>query len=282
MKARQAVYPTATTARVLEVSRSGFHASLDREPSARALGDAALKEEIGAIQRDNREAYGAPRVHAELQARGERASRKRAARLMRALGLRGASRRKREITTVRGAAARPAPDLVDRDFRAEGPNRPWVADVTYVPTGRGTMCLAAVVDAFSRRVVGRAMRLRLFSSLVLDALEMAAARRRPTEAVRHSDQGSQCASAAFGALCRRAGVRPSMGSAGDCYDNAMAESFFATLECELLEVVPLADPEAARREAFAFIEGWRDPRRRRSALGYESPMECERRFGGPA
>jgi len=218
------------------------------------------------------------RARAELRERGHSVSRKRVARLLAALGLAGVSRRRKVTTTQRDQEARPAPDLVERNFNASQPNELWVADITYVPTKTGTMYLAMVLDAFSRRVVGWAMATHQRASLVLGALEMAVEQRRPERVIHHSDQGSQYTSLAFGLRCRRAGVHTSMGAAGDCYDNAMAESFFATLECELLDRSDFPNPEAARQEVFDFIEGFYNTRRRHSALGYLSPIGFEARF----
>ena len=170
-----------------------------------------------------------------LGVRGVHVGRKRVARLMRAENLRGVSRRKVPHTTQRKQGARPAPDLVRRNFTANAPNRLWVADITYVATWAGWLYLAVVVDAWSRKVVGWAMDTHLRTALVIDALQMALQQRRPQNVIHHSDQGSQYTSVAFGQRCRNAEVRPSMGSVGDCYDNALCESFFATLECELLD-----------------------------------------------
>jgi putative transposase len=198
---------------------------------------------------------------------------------MRHAGVQGVSRRKPCRTTVRDETARPAPDLVDRHFTAPGPDRLWVADITYVPTGAGVLYLAVVLDAWSRRVVGWAMAAHLRTELVLAALDMAVAQRRPTDVIHHSDQGCQYTSLAFGGRCREAGVRPSMGSVGDAYDNAMCESFFATLECELLDRERFRTQADARLALFDFIEGWYNPRRRHSALDYLSPMIYERSHG---
>lgn len=204
-------------------------------------------------------------------------SRKRVARLMRLTGLVGVSRRKFPTTTRRDRSQRPAPDLVQRRFQAEAANRLWVADITYVPTWSGFLYLAVVVDVWSRKVVGWSMQTHLRSEIVLEALEMAVARRRPvSEVIHHSDQGSQYTSIGFGKRCREAGVRPSMGSVGDCYDNAMCESFFATLECELLNRRTFRTVEEARREIFEYIEGWYNSQRRHSGIEYRSPMEYER------
>src|SRR6266852_561500 len=201
------------------------------------------------------------------------------ARHTRNAGVQSVSRRKPFHTTVRDETARPAPDLVDRQFTAPGPDRLWVADITYVPTWAGFLYLAVVLDAWSRRVVGWAMESHLRTELVLAALDMAVAQRRPTAVIHHSDQGCQYTSLAFGRRCGEAGVRPSMGSVGDAYDNAMCESFFATLECELLDRDRFRTQADARRAIFDFIEGWYNPRRRHSALDYLSPMIYERSRG---
>ncbi len=195
---------------------------------------------------------------------------------MREAGLVGAShRRGGPVTTRCDQEARPAPDLVDRNFRAEAPNRLWVADITYVPTAAGFLYLALLLDAFSRRIVGWAMTHHLRSELVLDALEMAVTQRKPRDVIHHSDQGSQYTSLAFGNRCQEAGVRPSMGSVGDAYDNAMAESFFSTLECEVLARRRFRSQAEARMEVFSYIEGFYNPLRRHSALGYRSPVVYE-------
>ena len=267
--------------RLLGVSASGYHAWHGRPPSRRTLDDAALLKQIREAHELSKGTYGAPRVHAELAAKGIHVGRKRIARLMRAAGLAGVSRRKRPHTTQRREGAPPAPDLVDRNFTAERPDRLWVADITYLPTWAGFLYLAVVLDACSRRVVGWAMANHLRTSLVLDALEMALQQRRPGDVIHHSDQGSQYTSIAFGARCRQAGVRPSMGSAGDCYDNALCESFFATLECELIDRTRFRSHAEARSAVFQFIEGWYNPRRRHSAIGYLSPINYERTLPPP-
>ncbi len=195
---------------------------------------------------------------------------------MRSVGVAGVSRRRGPRTTRRNAQARPAPDRVERRFEADAPNRLWVADITYVPTLAGFLYLAIVLDVFSRRVVGWAMAGHLRTALVVEALEMAVTQRRPEAVIHHSDQGCQYTSLAFGARCRERGVVLSMGSVGDCFDNAMAESFFATLECELLDRTTLSTHAEARAALFEFIEGWYNTRRRHSALGYRSPLEFER------
>jgi putative transposase len=270
----QAAYPIATMCRLLGVSPSGYYAWTKRQPSRRARVDAALAAEIRSAHEASRGTYGAPRIHAELAAKGMCVGRKRVARLMAAAGIAGVSRRKFVTTTIKGG--RQAPDLVDRDFTVEAPNRLWVADITYIPTWAGFLYLAVVLDAYSRRIVGWSMATTLATRLVLDALNMALATRRPNGVIHHSDQGSQYASIAFGQRCRDAGVRPSMGSVGDAYDNAMCESFFATLECELLDRRRFKTQAEARMAVFEFIEGFYNPRRRHSSIGYLSPIDFER------
>ena len=270
------MYAIATMCRVLAVSTSGYYAWRIRPRSARSRADEELSLRIRAIHQRSRATYGAPRIHAELAAAGVRIGGKRIARLMNAAGIYGVSRRKWIITTTRDRAARPAPDLVERNFSAIGPNRLWVADITYISTWAGFLYLAVALDAYSRRIVGWAMETHLRTELVLAALNMALEQRRPAAVVHHSDQGAQYTSIAFGMRCQEAGVRPSMGSVGDCFDNAMCESFFATLECELLERRRFKSQAEARMAVFDFIEGWYNPHRRHSALGYRSPIEYER------
>jgi putative transposase len=196
---------------------------------------------------------------------------------MRQAGIVGVSRRRWITTTTRSDSGRQAPDLVERQFAATEVNQLWVADITYIPTWAGFVYLAIVLDAWSRRIVGWAMATHLRTELVLDALQMAASQRKPEGVIHHSDQGCQYTSIAFGQRCRELGVRPSMGSVGDAYDNAMAESFFATLECELLDRRRFQTQAEAKLALFQWIEGWYNPRRRHSSLGYRSPNEFERR-----
>jgi len=270
------MHQTATMCRLLGVSTSGYYAWQKRPCSARARTDASLSARIATIHERSRGTYGAPRIYAELKDEGVRIGRKRVARLLRAAGLRGVSRRQWITTTVRDRSARPAPDLVERNFVAAAPNCLWVADITYIPTWAGFLYLAVVLDAFSRKIVGWAMATHLRTELVLEALNLALWQRRPVGVIHHSDQGTQYTSLAFGMRCREAGVRPSMGSVGDCFDNAMCESFFATLECELLDRRRFKTQAEARMAVFEFIEGWYNPHRRHSALGYRSPINYER------
>jgi putative transposase len=265
--------------RVLDVSSSGFYAWRNRSPSARATKDAQLTAQIVTIHKESRETYGAPRIHAELVAEGVGCGRKRVARLMRQAQIVGCHRRARTITTVREPAAPVAADRVERQFVAAKPNVLWTADITYVPTWMGFLYLAVVLDVFSRRIIGWAMADHLRTELVVSALDMALWNRRPDEGViHHSDHGCQYTSIAFGQHCQEAGIDLSMGSIGDCYDNAIAESFFATLECELLERSTFRTHAEARTAIFEFIEGFYNPHRRHSALGYLAPAEFERQI----
>jgi putative transposase len=262
--------------RVLEVSPSGYYAWRGREPSRRALRDAELTTAIQRIHKKSRGTYGAPRIQAELADEDVCLGRKRVSRLMRQAGLQGVSRRRRYRTTSRSKQDAVSSDLVQRDFTADGPDRLWVADITYIPTWSGFLFLAVVLDAWSRRVVGWSMATHLRTELVLDALEMALQRRCPSDVIHHSDHGCQYTSFAFGKRCRQAGIRPSMGSVGDCYDNALCESFFATLECELIDRSRFRTQAEARLAVFEYLEGWYNPHRRHSALGQRSPMQFER------
>lgn len=279
VEAEKARYPVATLCRLLGVSRSGYYAWRKRLPSARTQANQELTRQITAVHEQSRGTYGAPRIWVELRDRGVVCSRKRVARLLRLAGLQGCHRRKGPAIPRRTPDAFRAPDLVQRQFTAAAPDRLWVADITYVPTWAGFLYLAVVLDAYSRRVVGWAMADHLRSELVIEAVDMAVARRRPTEGViHHSDQGSQYASLAFGRRLRETGLVRSMGSRGDCFDNAAAESFFATLECELLARHRFPNRNAARLALFDYIEGFYNTHRRHSALGYLSPAAFERRW----
>jgi len=223
------------------------------------------------------ETYGMPRIRAELMDVGVVASRKRIAALMRRAHLRGVSRRRNFcVTTERDVRHRPAPDLVNRAFVATDINQLWVADMTYIPTWTGFLYLSTVIDVYSRKVVGWAFGERMTADLVILALNMALMTRKPQSVIHHSDQGSQYTSIAFGNRCKEMGVRPSMGTVGDAYDNAMAESFFATLECELIARRTWKTKTDARLAVFTWIESWYNPRRRHSGLNYQSPNNFER------
>ena len=273
------IFPVTVLCRTLGVSPSGFWAWVKRPPSARSLADALLTERIRAIHAHSRGTYGAPRIHAELRDTDTRCGRKRVARLMRHAGIEGVHRRRFVRTTVRDRGAGTAPDPVNRDFRAACPNQLWVADITYVPTGQGPLYVAVVVDAFSRAVAGWAMAGHLRTELIVSALDMAIVRRHPKRGlVHHSDQGTQYTSLAFGRRARAAGISLSMGSVGDCYDNAMAESFFASLETELLARTTFRTRADARLAVFDYIEAFYNPTRRHSSIGYLAPAEYERRY----
>lgn len=279
MKANQAQYPVALMCGLLGVSKSGYYVWYHREPSKRAVEDARLQGLIQKIHTRSRGTYGAPRIHAELVDMGIKIGRKRVARLMRKLGIQGLSRRKRTTTTKRKENNLEIPDLLDRDFGAQGPDELWVADITYVPTRKGFVYLGAVVDAFSRRVVGWCMEPHLKKELVIEALNMAMAQRSAKGVVHHSDHGSQYTSLEFGKRCKEAGIALSMGSVGDCYDNAMAESFFATLEWELLaRRKKFKDLKEAKRAVFEYIEGWYNLHRRHSGIEYCSPINYEKKY----
>jgi putative transposase len=264
---------------VLQVSSSGYYAWRHRGPSCRAQANADLRGKIRQIHRESDGTYGMPRVRKQLDADGICVSRRRVARLMRDERIRGVSRRRGfVVTTERAERDRPAPDRVNRDFSAPGADQLWVADITYVPTWQGFLYLAIVLDVFSRKVVGWSMGDDLATKLVVDALEMALQRRRPSAVIHHSDQGCQYTSSAFAKRCAQAGVQQSMGTVGDAYDNAMAESFFATLECELIDRRSWPTKAKARQELFEWIEGWYNPRRLHSSLGYLSPSNFERKY----
>ncbi len=270
--------PVSLLCRVLGVTRGGYYAWRTRLPSARALADQELSERIGQIHDQTLGIYGAPRVHAELRlGHGIHVGRKRVARLMRERGIFGAGRRGGPRTTTRDPARASAPDLVDRSFARAEPNRLWVCDIKYVQTGQGFLFLAAVQDVFSRRIVGWSMRDDLRAELVLDALGMAVAQRgTAASVVAHSDHGSQYTSLAYGTYAKSSGIDLSMGSIGDPWDNALAETFFASLEKELLRRERFATREAARMRLFWYIECFYNTRRRHSSLGYLSPSDYER------
>ncbi len=265
--------------RLFGVSPSGFWARQKRPASRRATADAELLARIRVIHRESRGTYGVPRVHAALRAEGIAVGRKRVARLMAAGGLAGVHRRRFIVTTRRDEAAAPAADLVNRSFTADGPDRLYVADITYLPTWAGFLYLAAIVDVFSRRVVGWAMAATMRAELVLAALDMAIERRRPAPGlIHHSDHGSQYMSLAFGRRLHEAKILPSMGTVGDCFDNAMAESFFASLETELIDRSVWRTHDQARSAVFDYIEIFYNRARLHSALDYLSPDEFERRY----
>jgi putative transposase len=270
------MHSTAMMCRVLEVSECGYHAWRKRPPSKRATADATLTARIRAIHEMSDGTYGAPRIREELaDVDGLGVGTKRVARLMRRIGLEGVSGRAYVTTTLRDENARKAPDLVDRQFEAGGPDQLWVADITYVPTWAGFLFLAVVIDVWSRKVVGWSMATHMKTELIVAALDMAVAQRQPTGVVHHSDQGTQYTSVAFGKRCAEAGIQTSMGSVGDAYDNAMCESFFASLEKELIDRRSFRSHAEARMAVFRYIEGWYNTRRRHSGIDYCSPNNYE-------
>jgi putative transposase len=275
--AKKAEHSIKTMCRVLGVSRSGFHAWERRAPSARQLQDERLLERIREIHAENRGVYGSPRVHAELAlADGVRVGRKRVERLMRQAATSGLVARQRGRTTIRVPGVRFCEDLVDRAFLASAPDRLWVADITYLRTWEGWLYLVAVQDVFSRRIVGWSMADHMRTELVTDAPQMALAHRRPAPGlIWHSDQGSQFVSLAFGQKARAAGIAQSMGSRGDCFDNAVAESFFATIKKELIHQRSWPSKAELRTEVFEYIEVFFNRRRRHSTLGHVSPEQFE-------
>ena len=282
IEAHRARFPLTLMCRALGVPRSGVYAArtrAQRPPGARAAADEALLVQVRAAHAKSEARYGAPRVHEELKAQGQRIARKRVARLMRADGL-VARRPARRVRTTDSAHPHPvAPNHLARRFAVTeigGVDRVWASDITYIPTEQGWLYLAVVLDLGSRRVIGWAMRTTLEEALVLDALRMALATRRPPPGLlQHSDRGSQYAGGAYQALLAAHGITGSMSRKGDCWDNAVVESFFATLEHELLADARFPSREAARRAIFAFIEVWYNRERRHSSLGYVSPAEYE-------
>ncbi len=276
--AEKTSYPVAVMCRVFGVNRTGFHNWERRAPSDRALEDAWLTEKIKQIHAASRGVYGAPRIHAELRLEhGIRVGRKRVARLMKAAGIAGVRPRKRWKTTIRIPGITPATDLVERDLRPAGPNVLWVADITYLRSGEGWLYLAAVQDAYSRQIVGWSMATHMRANLVVDALTMVLARRRPGPGlIHHSDQGSQYVSLAFGRAAHEAGIAISMGSRGDAYDNAVAETFFATLKKELVNRRGWPSRLELQSAVFEYIEAFYNRQRRHSTLGMVSPAEYER------
>jgi transposase InsO family protein len=274
--AERATYPVAVLCRVLRVSRAGYYAWAGRGASARARADEDLVAQIAAVHARSRATYGTPRVHAALRAAGVRTSRRRVARLMRAAGLAGCCRRRRVRTTVADPAAVPAPNLVARHFAAPAPDRLWLGDITYVATQEGWLYLAILLDAHSRRVVGWAMADHLRTELALEALAMALHARRPAPGlVHHTDRGCQYTAAAYRARLASAGLVCSMSRSGECLDNAMAESFFATLKAELIDARVWPTRAAARTAIFEWIEVFYNRQRAHSALDYRPPAIFE-------
>ena len=287
--AEKAFYPVRLLCRCLAVSRSGYYAWRDRSPSARSRDDTRLKVKIAASHAASRRTYGSPRIHRDLRDAGDRVSRKRVARLMRELEIEGIRKRAFRTTTDSNHRFPVAPNILMRDFEASEPDTAWTTDITYIQTTEGWLYLAAIMDLFSRRIVGYAMSDRIDRALVLDALRAALARRPGArDLVHHSDRGSQYASHDYRDALDQAGLMCSMSRRGNCWDNAVAESFFGTLKTELLYELPLQSRLATQAAVADYIENFYNVRRRHSSLDYQSPVELElkhqshRRDGGSA
>jgi putative transposase len=277
--AEKARYPVRVLCRTLAVSRAGFYAWHTRPPAPRTHQDQRLSVEIQAIHAESHQRYGSPRVHAELRDRGQRVGRKRVARLMRAHGLGARRRRRFRITTDSHHPLAVAPNVLARQFAVAAPDRAWVTDITYLWTQEGWLYLAVILDLFSRAVVGWAMSAQITRHLALQALTMALGRRHPAPGLlHHSDRGSQYASADYRHALRAHGIVCSMSRRGNCWDNAVAESFFATLKVELAHDATWATRGQARGEVFEYIEQFYNGQRRHSALDYLSPLTFERRW----
>ncbi len=274
--AEKARFPVSLLCRMVGVSKSGYYAWRGRPPSRRSRQDATLTERIVEVHRRSRETYGYPRMHAELRALGVRCGRRRVARLMREAGIRGCVRGRKKRTTRRDPRATSAPDLVNRHFTATAPDRLWTADITYLRTDEGFLHLAFVLDVYSRRIVGWSMASHLRAELVVDALEMAVWRRKPAAGlVHHSDRGRQYTALSFGKRLEEAGIVPSMGRAGSALDNAISESFVATLKVELIHPCRFPSRAAARSAVFEYLEAFYNRRRLHSSLDYVSPERFE-------
>ncbi|WP_284665542.1 IS3 family transposase [Myxococcus sp. SDU36] len=279
--AQKAHFPIAFMCEQLEVSRSGYYAWAHRPQSARKTKDRELTEVVAAVHAESRRWYGSPRVFQELKARGYRVSRKRVARLMRQRGLRARARRRFVKTTDSAHSYPVAPNVLERDFSPQKPNSKWAGDITYIWTAEGWLYLAVVLDLFSRKVVGWAMSDTIDRHLVLSALTMALLN-RPAPDLHHSDRGSQYASDDYRKLLEKQEIDCSMSRKGNCWDNAVVESFFSSLKMELVYERNFQTHEEARRALFEYIEAWYNRRRRHSSLGYVSPEEYERNASTPS
>jgi putative transposase len=275
--AQKAVFPVEFMCEQLGVSRSGFYAWKIRPESARQQQEQQLAEEVAKVHQESRGTYGSPRVHAEMRARGRKVSRKRVARLMKKQKLQARKKRRSVRTTDSNHSQPVAPNVLQRDFSPDKPNSTWATDITYVWTSEGWLYLAVVLDLFSRRVVGWSMSQHIDTKLVLGALEMALEGRQPPQGlIHHSDRGSQYASAEYRQALASRGIQCSMSRKGNCWDNAVVESFFSSLKMELVYLTDFTTRHQARSALFEYIEVFYNRRRRHSSLGYLSPMEYER------
>jgi transposase InsO family protein len=277
IKERLQDMPAEVACDVLEVSRSGYYAWLDRPQSGQGRRRRELAAKIQAVHADNRGVYGSPRVHKALKASGQSVSENTVAKVMRLQGLRAKAKRKFVPRTTDSAHGRPvAPNVLDRQFTAAEPNRKWAGDITYIPTDEGWLYLAGVIDLHSRRIVGWSMGDHMQTDLVADALSMALARRQPGAGLlHHSDRGVQYASDAYQSMLLDHGIQGSMSGKGDCWDNAVMESFWATLKTELVHQEHYATREQARQSIFEYIEVFYNRKRLHSSLGYVSPETFE-------
>ena len=271
------VWPVRVMCDALSVSPSGFYAWRSRPESPRKIANRELLVDIRRIHAQHRERYGAPRIHAELRAGGHAVSRKRVARVMRQHGIRARAPRRFRVCTTDSQHSLPvAENLLDQNFGADRPDQVWLADITYIPTSEGWLYLAVILDLFTRKVVGWAMRDHLRAELTIAALTMAIQRRRPTAGlIHHSDRGSQYAAGDYRDILQAAAIVPSMSRKGNCWDNAPMESFFGTLKTELVHHTQYPNRDAARRDLFAYIEGYYNRQRRHSAIGYITPERAE-------
>ncbi len=270
-------WPVRVMCDALSVSPSGYYAWRSRPESPRKIANRELLVDISRVYRQHRERYGAPRIHAELRAEGHTISRKRVARVMRQHGIRARAPRRYRVCTTDSKHSLPvAENLLDQNFVAERPDQVWLADITYIPTGEGWLYLAVILDLFTRKVVGWAMRDHMGAELTIAALTMAIQRRRPRAGlIHHSDRGSQYAAGDYRDILRTAAIVQSMSRKGNCWDNAPMESFFGTLKTELVHQREYPDRDAARRDLFAYVEGYYNRRRRHSAIGYITPEQAE-------
>jgi putative transposase len=277
ISAEKAQYSVSLLCSVLEVSRSGYYAWCTRPPSQRAIDDRELAEDIRNIHDSSKQRYGSPRIHEELAANDTRVGRKRVARLMKENGLNARIKRRFVKTTDSKHDFPIAPNLLQRDFTADAPNEVWVGDITYLDTREGWLYLAVLIDLYSRRVVGWAMSERIDTALAMNALNMALARRNPRRGlIHHTDRGCQYASHEYRRQLRGIGAVCSMSRKGDCWDNAVAESFFASLRKELTNRVVFLSRDAARSNVFEYIEAFYNRVRRHSTINYQSPNNFER------
>jgi transposase InsO family protein len=274
---QRGIWPVRIMCDALSVSASGYYAWRSRPESARKIANRGLLDDIQRVHAHHRERYGAPRIHAELRAEGQIISRKRIERVMRRHGIRARAPRRYRVCTTDSKHSLPvAANLLDQNFVAERPNQVWLADITYIPTAEGWLYLAVILDLFTRKVVGWAMRDHMRAELTIAALTMAIQRRRPGPGLtHHSDRGSQYAAGDYRDILRAAAVTQSMSRKANCWDNAPMESFFGTLKTELVHQREYPDRDAARRDLFAYIEGYYNRQRIHSAIGYITPEQAE-------